>query len=115
MPTIKQIKKNPLTLKTILVDPSDEKICSYQFNQTFASDEWIITHNCYTTIINFQVFDENNNVISNYEFTEIDLNTFKLNFINPQLVFVNFFTLVNGECGDLVLLSPTPSPTPSML
>jgi hypothetical protein len=95
MPTIKQIKKNPLTLKTILVDPSDEKICSYQFNQTFESDEWIITHNCGANIINFQVFDDQNNVISNYEFTQIDLNSFKLNFINPQSGFVNFFTIVN--------------------
>jgi len=109
MPTLRELFRNRADGTDVITDGAGSSIVGYSFEQTSATNVWVVRHLNNSTILGVQVYI-NSELVEPDDITIVDSNAFEVSFSEPVVGFVNFllFTTLEG-----VLLA-TPTPTVSL-
>lgn len=108
--SILKLFKDKKTGESVLLNPTEIKICPFQFVQSLESNTWIIIHNRNSTNIIAQVYIDNEYVeYDNLTYTE---NIITISFSVPVKGFANIILYTkNIDCKPLPSITPSPTPT----
>ena len=95
-----------------LTSSMDSMLCAFSFTQIVASDTWVIQHNNNSIILAIQVYIDDE-LVEPDDITINDLNTFTISFSESLSGVVNFLLYKVGGDIECVIITPTPSITPT--